>query len=177
MTQLNLLQPTLNIVAGTGHRPDKLDIHNSGSYHPILTMRLVDLAVHYFKQNRPDRVISGMALGWDTAIALAALSLGIPLTAAVPFKGQDRLWKPYDRARYFNILKKADDVVVVCDGGYSARSMMIRNKYMVDRCTRLLALYNGEGAGGTANCVKYAVYRNVPVDNLWRSYLEFKFGY
>lgn len=37
-----------------------------------------------------------MALGWNTALALAAIELGIPLTAAVPFEGQKR--KLADRA-------------------------------------------------------------------------------
>lgn len=67
------------LIAATGHRPDKL-----GGYgrHDA---RLEDIARGYLSMLQPAGVITGMALGWDTRFALAALSLGLPLHAAVPF--------------------------------------------------------------------------------------------
>lgn len=63
-------------MAGTGHRPDKL-----GGYGAGVSSRLVDLARAALLRCRPNEVMSGMALGWDTALALGAIELGIPLTA------------------------------------------------------------------------------------------------
>ncbi|MBD2505253.1 hypothetical protein H6G83_32415 [Anabaena azotica FACHB-119] len=55
----------MNIIAATGHRPTKL-----GGYSPAVLSRLTDLATAYFERISPTQVISGMALGWDTAIAI-----------------------------------------------------------------------------------------------------------
>lgn len=63
------------IIAATGHRPDKL-----GGYDDDVMKRLKDLARGYLeKQEVLAEVISGMAQGWDTAIALVAIELEIPL--------------------------------------------------------------------------------------------------
>jgi uncharacterized phage-like protein YoqJ len=175
--QLNLLQLNEDIVAGTGHRPDKLSLGKIDPYSPILRERLVDLAIWYLTKKLPDKVISGMALGWDIALAIAAIKLGIPLIAAIPFRGQEKLWSAEDKYLYYRILEQATEVVIICDGGYEARKMMLRNKWMVDKCTRMSALYDGSQAGGTANCIKYAAYRNVPIDNLWNTYTKVRFCY
>ena len=110
-----------------------------------------------------------MALGWDTAWAISALRLGVPLVAAVPFAGQESRWPPEARARYRALLAAAAEVVVVSPGGYSAEKMQIRNRWMVDRCDALVALWDG-GAGGTAGCVAYARSVGRPVFNLWREF-------
>lgn len=155
------------IIAATGHRPEKL-----GGYSNTVRERLTDLAVAYLSRHNPTQVISGMALGWDTAIALAAIKLNIPLIAAVPFKGQESRWQLPDRERFNHILSKASDVVIVSNGGYSAAKMQVRNVWMVDHCDRLLALHDGS-AGGTGNCVNYATGK-VPVDNVWKSWVKYK---
>jgi hypothetical protein len=66
------------IVAGTGHRPDKL-----GGYSDDAFNLLVKIAKHWLEMNKPTRVISGMALGWDQALATAAVEVDIPFVAAV----------------------------------------------------------------------------------------------
>jgi uncharacterized phage-like protein YoqJ len=175
--QLNLLQPQLDTVAGTGHRPDRLSLGKIDPYNPILRERLTDLAIWYLEKKLPDQVISGMALGWDVALAIAAIKLEIPLIAAVPFKGQERLWSAEDKHLYYKVLQQAKQVVIVCDGGYEAKKLMIRNRWMVDKCSRVIALYDGSQAGGTANCIKYAAYKNKPIDNLWGTYIKVNFGY
>lgn len=175
--QLNLFESHFKIIAGTGHRPNKLTFGKWKAYDPLMLHRLTDLAIWYFEKESPDKVITGMALGWDSAIALAAIKLNIPLIAAVPFVDQDKLWKPQDKVLYSRILSNCEEVVIVCDGDYSAHKMMLRNRYMVDKCTNLVALYDGISSGGTANCIKYAVSKNVPIDNLWSVIKSVKFGY
>lgn len=162
---------SLKIIAGTGHRPGKL------GNDPLLLNRLTDLAMEYLGSEAPNKVITGMALGWDIALAIAAIKLEIHVMAAIPFKDQNLLWKNKDKILYNNILSKCTDKKIICDGGYSASKLMIRNKYMVDNATKIVALYDGISAGGTANCIKYAVSRNIPIDNMWERYLNKEFGY
>lgn len=150
----------MNILAATGHRPNKL-----GGYGSDVDASLRRLAIWFLTTNRPDGVISGMALGWDMAWSEAAIQMGIPVTAAIPFKGQETAWPVISQHRYGEILARCTDSHIVCDDGYAAWKMQKRNQWMVDNATHLIALWDGTD-GGTANCVKYAQGR-IPVWNLW----------
>ena len=155
------------IVAGTGHRPPKL-----GGYGEPVLARLISFAGMVLKHYKPDRVISGMALGWDTALALAALELKIPLTAAVPCKGQQLRWPEHSIKRYFEILDKAEHTVILAEA-YHRKCMQLRNEYMVDNSDYLLALWDGSH-GGTYNCVKYGLKKpHYQVIQLWPEYEKF----
>ncbi len=155
------------IVAGTGHRPDKL-----GGYSTEAMARLVRLAMQSISGARqPKLVISGMALGWDTALAIAAWTLGIPYTAAVPFKGQESRWPKGNQEQFNFLLSKAKEIVYVCDDGYAPWKMQKRNEWMIDHCDTVLALWNGS-AGGTANCIGYAEKIGKPVINVWETYIN-----
>lgn len=156
------------IVAGTGHRPATLGglgltVVQKERWYANGTA----IAFSYLRYRKPSAVISGMALGWDQMLAQAALDAGIPLTAAVPFEGQDSLWPHSDQVRYAKLLGRAHEVVVVSPGDYSAWKMQVRNVWMVDRCDRLVALFDGVSPGGTRNCVNFATRKRAPVDNLW----------
>lgn len=115
-----------------------------------------------------------MALGWDTALALAAIELAIPLTAAVPFEGQERRWWPEQQQLFHEILARAPTVVVVSPGGYAVWKMQVRNEWMVDRATGVLALWNGS-PGGTGNCIDCAHTRQVEIVNLWAAWERYAF--
>ena len=154
------------IVAGTGHRPDKL-----GGYSDDAFNKLERIAYNWLHTNRPERVISGGALGWDQALAQAALYDGIPLTLALPFPKFWIKW-PKKSQDYLELLvSQADKVVYVCEEGYAAWKMQARNKWMVDNCQSVLALWNGTD-GGTANCVRYAEQTGRPIINLWKEFNE-----
>lgn len=148
------------ILAATGHRPDKL-----GGYCDDVRRRLIALAAGHLTAVRPDRVISGMALGWDQAVAEAALQIAIPLIAAVPFVGQERRWPPESQRRYLGLIERAEAVEIVCDFP-GAKAMQLRNEWMVDHADEVVALWNGSW-GGTFNCLAYARRRGVPASNLW----------
>lgn len=148
-------------IAGTGHRPNKL-----GGYSSEVLMKLVSTAKDALIELQPTSVISGMALGWDTALALAALELKLPLVAAVPFHGQETAWPNISQIMYQDILKDASDVVYVCDKGYAPWKMQIRNEWMVDHCDVVLALWDGT-SGGTGNCIAYADKVKKPIHNVW----------
>lgn len=155
-------------LCGTGHRPKKIVIGAQNAYAPAVHQRLVALAAAALERHRPTRVISGMALGWDTALAEAALTLGIPLAAYVPFAGQESLWPPASQTRFNELCAAAAEVRIICPGGYSAAKMQVRNEAMVRDSGLVLALWNGDLSGGTYNCVRFAQQQRVALDNLWR---------
>lgn len=134
-------------------------------------MNLLTLCQIALKELRPNEVISGMAQGYDQALAAAAITLSIPFTAAVPFRGQEEKWPLEAQETYRTILKRAKVVIYVSQGGYAASKMGTRNEWMVRRCDQLLALYDGTSLGGTANCILYAEKAGRPIINLWNDWL------
>lgn len=156
------------IVAGTGHRPEKL-----GGYDIHPTLRVLKFAKAYLQEAKPSVVISGMAQGWDMAMAQAALDLHIPFWAYVPFEGQEQVWPAATKLYYKVLLKRAQKVVICSSGGFTKTAMQIRNQRMVDDCDILAALWDGSN-GGTANCVAYAMFVGRPYINLWSQFLELK---
>jgi uncharacterized phage-like protein YoqJ len=147
--------------AGTGHRPDKL-----GGYGPSAFAALVRIARSWIEGAQPRGVISGMALGWDQALAQAAVDAGVPFVAAVPFSGQESAWPAGSQEQYRRLIARAKRVAVVCDGGYAAWKMQRRNEWMVDKADAIVAVWNGT-PGGTKNCLVYAAAKQRPVENLW----------
>ncbi len=140
------------IIAGTGHRPQKL----GGFKLPNPTYNYVCQQIEkHFLELKPEKVISGMALGYDQWLAVIAIKLKISLIAAVPFEGQEKAWNAESQTIYKKILSKASEVVIVSDGGYANWKMQVRNEWMVNHADLMLACYDGS-AGGTANCINYA---------------------
>lgn len=169
---INVLKPPhYKIFAGTGHRPEKL-----GGYNPTTDDRLLALASWHLEQHPCHAVISGMAAGWDQALAEAAIQHQIPLIAAVPFKGQEERWSVAARHRYLGLLSQAAHIEIidgdVRDETEARRAFDKRNRWMVDRCTHLVTLWDGSN-GGTANCIRYATRGERPPKfyDLW-SYWE-----
>lgn len=152
--------------AGTGHRPPKI-----GGYQII--GRLAEFAAFTLSNLHAEKVISGMALGWDQALAIAAVDLGIPFIAAVPFHGQDSKWPAASQNKYRWLLSKASEVVYVSDGTYSPAKMQIRNQYMVDHADYVLALWDGS-RGGTYNCIQYATSKGVMVCNVYKPWVDYR---
>lgn len=157
------------ILAATGHRPPKL-----GGYAPHIERSTRAYAMACLYETRPDKVISGMALGWDTAVADAAVTMGIPLIAAIPFYGQESRWPREAQGRYDGLLKAASKIVVIADACEDelidiSVAMQKRNEWMVNHCDLLLALWDGSD-GGTANCVRYARRAKCPTLHVWDAF-------
>lgn len=151
------------IISGTGHRPNRL-----GGYSSDVFFKLVDTAKKALVILEPETVLSGMAIGWDTALAVAALELNIRLECAIPFKGQESIWNKDTKEVYFQILDKADKITYVCEPGYAAWKLLKRNVFMNETSDQVLALYDiTHTTGGTAHCIKDALKRNKIVQNSW----------
>lgn len=158
-------------LAGTGHRPVKLLM--AGLSEVAMELNLKLLAVDAIRRAEPAFVISGMAVGWDMALAEAAVETGCPLVAAVPFSGQESRWPPAVRRRYAELLELAAVVAIIGGEGFHVWKMHARNRWMVDRSDAILALWNGDEAGGTAATIKYAGSVDAEIVNLWDDWASF----
>lgn len=148
------------IVAFTGHRPDKLPDKKTGYKLPNPTyLHVCQQIEKILKELKPEKIISGMALGVDQWAANIAIRLNIPFVAAVPFVGQEKAWPQTSQKIFNKLIEKAAEVVIVSEGGYAAYKMQIRNEWMVDNCNKLIAVWD-QSPGGTGNCVNYAKSKN-----------------
>lgn len=145
-------------IAVTGHRTLK-GHYAPSTLHDIIRGKLKNKLIEL----KPRRAISGMALGVDTLFTEACLDLGIPILAAVPHDGQEKIWRTKDQIYYHELLKKVSRVHVVTPGPYSPGAMHARNHFMVDHCDLLIAVWDGTKKGGTYACIQYAEKVNLEV--------------
>lgn len=163
-------------IAGTGHRPNVIFEKEKYPYakeHQDILVKFAQQQILNLMKSANKTIagiISGMATGWDQGIARAAINLGLPLLAAVPFEGMESKWPESGQKEYKDILSKAAKVHIVCEGGYEAKKFYLRDKYMVDNADIILALYNGAEKGGTAITVKYAEEVKKPITNCWNDW-------
>ncbi len=147
--------------AFTGHRPQKFPWGYDETDARCVSLKK-ELAAHIVRLVTAGYTdfLSGMAEGTDTWAALTVLALkkenpALKLHCVLPCKGQADRWAASARELYFSILKQADSIVCI-SRDYSKDCMLKRNRYLVDHCQYLLAVYNGEYRGGTAMTVRYA---------------------
>ena len=151
--------------AFTGHRPDKLGGWSGNS--PVAeTVRraLADIVRRTLRKYPGASFLSGMAPGvdqWAAESVLAARDQGAQcrLVAVVPFEGQEHRWPEASQLRYRELLRRADEVVVLApvpSGPKEARRLLLaRNRWMVERAGVVLAVWDGS-PGGTAHTVRFA---------------------
>lgn len=162
------------IVAGTGHRPDKLGgwDNTSGFY------KVVEVAVTALEEQNPKGVVSGVAAGWDLALAHAAMELDMHLLCAVPFTGQEKRWSNFWQQLYGEAMEYATEVRVLFEPDMSSKHSVVqalhgRNDWMVnyvkEKKGKILALWDGS-KGGTAHCIRSADRAGVEVVNYWNIY-------
>jgi len=149
-------------LAITGRRPKNLggyEIPNR-TYDAVrraLRARLLEL--------RPEKVLTGMALGVDQWAAELCIELKIPFVAVIPFVGQEKAWPRAAQKRYHALLAEAAEGVVVSRGEYTPEKMHLRNEYLVEHADELLAIWDGS-PGGTSACRAYALKEGCPVTEI-----------
>jgi uncharacterized phage-like protein YoqJ len=153
-------------IAFTGHRPEKIGGYNAASPLRVAVKEAIkeklQRAISKFGESHSIVAITGGALGVDQDAALVAHSLNLPFIVAIPCKGQDSKWPLESRTQYRKILSFASKIVMVYDGPYNYTCMQDRNKWMVDHCNVLVAIWDGT-SGGTAHCVNYARNASKPI--------------
>lgn len=144
------------IAAVTGHRPERID--NWQFVEAQLRHAFIDLNVSHLLQ--------GMAAGVDLEAAKIAYLSRIPYTAVRPWAGHGPAYGWADKYKQAQI--HAHDEVIVVDkmdfpGNWVYQK---RNEWMVDHARVLIAVWDQSQAGGTWNCINYALRQNVPVWNI-----------
>lgn len=122
-------------------------------------------------------IITGMALGWDLAVAEACVDLRVRFIAAVPFMVQADRWSPADRERWRRCITAAHHVDIGAttprSKGEAVKALYARNHWIVNQCEELWAFYSGS-KGGTQHCVLYAQEVGRKVVPLWGDWLQFR---
>ena len=151
------------ILTITGHRMPGLDLSYSKSDEDFL----YDFTKDIISDIMPDAIITGMANGFDITTAKVAISLKIPFIAALPFDNPIATWPYPAQIEWCDILDKARQKHVICPGGPANYKYIVRDKWMVDKGTEVLALYNGIGKGGTYETIKYATEKGKKINNIF----------
>ncbi len=145
----------------TGHRPQKL-IYGFNENHEMC-VRLKDRIMIEIKQKIEegiDTFLCGMAIGTDiwcgeTVVELRKEYQNIRLIACIPHIGQEEMWNEDYKERYRELLRHADEKIIISDH-YTKDCMQLRNRYMVDHSSNMIAVFNGQ-EGGTKTTIEYAI--------------------
>lgn len=143
----------------TGHRPEKLAMTETQ------VCCLLDEAIRQAVTDGFTTFITGMAKGVDLWAAEIVLRLRksdsrIKLVCALPHEGFGQHWKGGWTEKFNRVLREADLIRLV-QKEFSYSSYQRRNEWMVDRSSRIIAVYNG-APGGTKNTLDYAAKAGVP---------------
>lgn len=113
-----------------------------------------------------------MAVGFDLVAAEVALSLrdelkGLQVVAVVPFERMQLRFSESQRALFERVTHGADEVITLATR-YSASVYALRNNYLVDNSTAVIAYFTGE-KGGTAYTVRRAVKKLAYIINIYNN--------
>lgn len=147
--------------AFTGHRPKSFPWkYNEAAPDCVLLKEVLVAQIKALADRGVTDFLSGMAQGADLWCANIVLGLRkknptLKLHCVLPCEGQDSKWTALTQERYRSILAQANEVVYISQT-YRSGCMLERNRYMVDRASVLLAVYNGAYRNGTGMTVRYA---------------------
>ena len=155
----------------TGYRPNKFpfDFKESNPEYAAFEGALLEAIFSLPKENC-FTFYTGMAMGFDILAAEMVLLLkekgdcAISLICVLPFKNQTSGWDEHWKTRYENVLKNADEVILLSEEYYKG-CYFKRNHFMVDNSDLVLTYFDG-ASGGTAATLKYAAGKNKKIINL-----------
>lgn len=163
------------ILGFTGHRPNRL-----GGYSSCAKKKLYRFAHRILLRLDDDvTIVQGCALGFDQAIATAAIEQGHKVISMVPFLGFNKNWPVESVFELDGILNQSSEVRVCITKDVMETidnipfALDYRNQMIVKESDTLFALACG-AKSGTQNCIDFAIQQQVPVVNLWRDWLSFK---
>ena len=155
----------------TGHRAASLPwgYANSGIKYAFFKKKLLK-SIEKAIKNGYLVFVSGMALGFDMMAAECVLDLkkkypNIKLECAIPCKKQYAKWSESAIEEYKNICNAADYITLISDTFYFNGCMQKRNKYMIDKSSKVIACYNGT-KGGTQQTIELAEQAGLDIDIL-----------
>lgn len=153
------------VYAGSGSRSLKLN--------PEMFTRVFNRLIEMIRQTKPAMLITGMAEGFDEALALAAMATQTPLKAMIPFRGYCNYYWGKNSVTGKNRLAECKQIVAyaqatggveyICsdwrgpDGRYA---MFHRNEAMAKACDK--AWIWDPSSKGTAQFYNYCVANKIP---------------
>lgn len=146
----------------TGHRTERLPWGEDENDPRCLALKDdLDQALAGIYDRGYRHFVCGMARGADLYFCEAVLALRqahpeVTLEAAVPYQGQADRWPETDRRRWEILLGQCDYETVV-QHRYTAGCLARRNRYMADKSSLVLAVYDGQPRGGTMYTLRYAM--------------------
>lgn len=158
----------------TGHRPNRL-----GGFNDQARQRLYKFVSNQMLRIEDEHTVyHGCALGFDMAVATAALDQGHRVVSCIPFLGFNARWPLSSVLELDTILNRSNEVIIVVSEQEWAKehapiALNQRNNFIVDNTSQLYAMACG-APSGTQNCVDYAERKNKPVKHLWRDWLKFQ---
>ncbi len=136
----------------TGHRILKKDFNEK-----VISNVINDVIKRGYKT-----FLVGMARGFDLKCVKALVEIkknyNIDIVACLPCKDQNKYFTQKENEEYFEMLDSVDKKIYITET-YNKECMILRNKYMVDNSSVLIAYYN-YFKGGTHATVKYAEKQN-----------------
>lgn len=123
----------------------------------------------FVHDHQVDHFISGLAIGVDmlgaesVAFVRAFGGPEIALTGAMPFPSQASRWPKPTRDHFDDVCLLCNEIVHVSTDPYHPSKMQVRNEWMVDRATYVIAIWDGISKGGTQNCMEYAKSQGKPI--------------
>ncbi len=155
------------VVGGTGHRPQHLtfDQRHWAEGEALRVMRKVR------DEYGCTTAVSGLAIGWDTWWALAALDVGARLWAHVPYLSQPSRWSDADREVWRHLWSRADETTVYgpdpASKSDAVRLLHARNDGMLKVSDAMACLWlPSQRRGGTYSAVRKVAARNMPAIHL-----------
>ena len=137
----------------TGHRPEKI----KGTEKEI-RLKLRE-EINRAISSGYDTFITGLAPGVDTWAALEVLKIkesnkNIKHFCAVPFKGVEKNRTKEQIIDFNYIISNSNDMIYISEK-YARWCFLARDKWMVNRSKRVIAVFNGT-KGGTEFTISYA---------------------
>jgi len=153
----------------TGHRPPKLggwDENNKKA--EVIKLWLFAVVEGIIDDGRGKLTfVSGGCQGTDQWGAEAVLSTKeripqVQLHMAIPCDDYDGKWPDAPKQRLKNIIAKATSSTIVCPGPYAAYKNFVRDQWMVDRSSMVVAVFDGSKSG-TGNTIRMAIKKGIPI--------------
>ncbi|MBF9135192.1 hypothetical protein I0C86_40655 [Plantactinospora sp. S1510] len=157
--------PTWPIVGGTGHRPER----KPDAVEAWVRRQLPDVLRRLRDEHGTTTVISGLALGFDTWLADAALDLGLELWGYSPGRWQPKKWSGEQQAHWHELRRRATrEEFADLGDAYNPKYFHVRNDWIFRDCH--LGITDWRSArydGGTYHAMGRAVHHRRPV--IWLS--------
>ena len=153
------------IVSFTGHRPNKFIFQNENHISCIELKHIImeQIKKLYLEGNKI--FLTGCAIGVDIWCGEIILDLiekynDIKLYCVIPFENQANRWTDDYRKRYTRLVDKKKKKIIL-QKNYSQDCYLKRNKFLVDKCTTLIGVYDGISQNsGTYSTLNYAINQN-----------------